>query len=510
MDRSYPYSRRLMARARLRRRLAAVAAAALTAAAAGYMLTRPADPIASSLAPTAALPALHGDAGAPPQSGVRRIYPYSIIPGGVAGAIELARAVRTDRVVAEHYATFDITKARPVTVERPRAVHVSYRKGGKVYWTARKVMLAPGETLLTDGRNEMRARCANRISDLPQYPVEAHQPAMGELDHPVDIEEGLAADGLAVSSAGADDIPTLTGQAGRVAGGFGAAGGGTAGVARTDAMRSGSSAPGIGGSSLMTMGQSGSSSSLGSRPRPAGRPAASTDGGSNTDTTSGSSGGNDGKGGSGGSGGSSSSAQPPADERSDPAQTPSPAPAGSTPAPGADANQPPAPQTTPAVQPDSAAGPVPSPAPQPGVPTIPGTPLPSTPLPGPLPLPGTTVGNGPTPTQPGTDTPLFPLPQPAPLPLPGGAGLPPVLQPGGVITPGGKETPAWTPPQGPLPGTPSVPVLDADPFIPAPGLEPPPLQAVLEPAAPPAKVPEPGSLWLAAIALAALCRLRRA
>jgi hypothetical protein len=70
-------------------------------------------------------------------------------------------------------------------------VYVSYRKGDKVYWTAKKLQLAEGETLLSDGRSEIRGRCGNRISDLPQLPVEARGPSEEELDSSVEV----AADG---------------------------------------------------------------------------------------------------------------------------------------------------------------------------------------------------------------------------------------------------------------------------------------------------------------------------
>ncbi len=110
------------------------------------------------------------------------MYPYSVVPGGVASQAELVRIVRSDKVVATHYASFDLSRAHAVTVAKPRAVHVSYRKGDKVYWTAKKVMLREGETLLSDGKNEMRTRCANRISDVAQFPVEAHAPSAELLD----------------------------------------------------------------------------------------------------------------------------------------------------------------------------------------------------------------------------------------------------------------------------------------------------------------------------------------
>lgn len=143
----------------------------------------------------AAAPAPALAAAAPQQAAApRRVYPYSIIPGGVSGAAELKRVIRADKVVAAHYAGFDADKAQEVIVTRPRAVYVSYRKGDQVFWTAKKLMLAQGETLLSDGANEMRARCANRISDVPRFPVEAHGPSEEELDTVLagaDGEEGM-------------------------------------------------------------------------------------------------------------------------------------------------------------------------------------------------------------------------------------------------------------------------------------------------------------------------------
>jgi hypothetical protein len=116
----------------------------------------------------------------------RRVYPYSIVPGGLADRRELARAVVVDKVVAEHYAAFETARATVKTVDKPRAVYVSYRKGDKVFWTAKKLQLAEGETLLSDGQNEIRTRCGNRISDVPRQPVEANGPGEEELDASVE------------------------------------------------------------------------------------------------------------------------------------------------------------------------------------------------------------------------------------------------------------------------------------------------------------------------------------
>ena len=140
---------------------------------------------ASNAAPVAAAPARVLSRTAPTaqqSAAARRIYRHSVVPGGVADKGELVQILRTDRLVAAHYATFNVDNARAVTVTAPRAVYVSYRKNDQIYWTSKKVMLEKGEMLLTDGEHEIRARCANRISDVPQFPVEPHGPSEAELD----------------------------------------------------------------------------------------------------------------------------------------------------------------------------------------------------------------------------------------------------------------------------------------------------------------------------------------
>jgi len=190
MDRSYPYTRRIARRAQSRKPFAALVLLALAGCALALGLEFGPDSIAAatSQATQQAAPRALAEAQVTPSP--RRVYPYSVVPGGVASQAELVRIVRSDKVVATHYASFDVSRAHEVTVARPRAVHVSYRKGDQVYWTAKKVMLREGETLLSDGKNEMRTRCANRISDVAQFPVEAHAPGAEVLDTAYEGEEG--------------------------------------------------------------------------------------------------------------------------------------------------------------------------------------------------------------------------------------------------------------------------------------------------------------------------------
>jgi hypothetical protein len=71
-------------------------------------------------------------------------------------------------------------------LDQPRPVYVSYRLGDKVFWTANKLILASGETLITDGTHLARTRCGNRVSETPQIPVSKEQPTLKALETPLD------------------------------------------------------------------------------------------------------------------------------------------------------------------------------------------------------------------------------------------------------------------------------------------------------------------------------------
>jgi hypothetical protein len=217
MDRSYPFSRHIEQRRHVRRRALAAVSAGIAAYAVAFAML-------PAQAPYAPLTLDATTLATPPETmpvsdpipAARRVYRYSVVPGGAADRAELERVLRSDKVVAAHYAGFDVARAHAVTVSASRAVHVSYRKGDKIYWTARKVMLQAGETLLTDGRNEMRTRCANRISDLPRLPVERHAPSPDALDELVDeAPDGTAGEITHVNApelALDGDLPELTGR----------------------------------------------------------------------------------------------------------------------------------------------------------------------------------------------------------------------------------------------------------------------------------------------------------
>ncbi len=118
----------------------------------------------------------------------RLVYRYSVIPGGVRDSGELISEVNRDPVVAAHFRDFNSAEARIVPLQNEMYVHVSYRIVDKVFWTAKKIRLAPGEEMITDGRSQARTRCGNRVSVLSQEPTSPEEPAVESLEVPLEEE----------------------------------------------------------------------------------------------------------------------------------------------------------------------------------------------------------------------------------------------------------------------------------------------------------------------------------
>jgi hypothetical protein len=122
----------------------------------------------------------------------RPVYPYSIVPGGVQDARELKWVAEHDPVVAAHYAGFDYDHARVVRLVLARTAYVSYRIGNKVYWTRHRITLHKGETVITDGKITARARCANRVEEVPRQATSSSEPPAAKFEEPVHPAAGTA------------------------------------------------------------------------------------------------------------------------------------------------------------------------------------------------------------------------------------------------------------------------------------------------------------------------------
>ncbi len=67
-------------------------------------------------------------------------------------------------------------------VPADRMAYMSYRIADKIYWTKHRIKLRQGETILTDGKTQLRGRCGNGISLDPMQPTDEAEPAPLELE----------------------------------------------------------------------------------------------------------------------------------------------------------------------------------------------------------------------------------------------------------------------------------------------------------------------------------------
>lgn len=125
--------------------------------------------------------------------GVRPLFPYSVVPGGVESPQELTNAMGNDPTVAQHYAGFRLAAAHVVSLDKDFQAYVSYRIGEQIFWTKKPVTLHKNETVITDGTMEARTRCGNRVSATPQLPLSVQEPAPEALEAAQipDIPDGI-------------------------------------------------------------------------------------------------------------------------------------------------------------------------------------------------------------------------------------------------------------------------------------------------------------------------------
>jgi hypothetical protein len=114
----------------------------------------------------------------------RPVYPYSLVPGGVANERELALVRATDPVLRSHYREIG-QHVTLQSLQRDQWMYASYRIGNEIYWTRHAVLVHRGETVLTDGRCFIRSRCGNSLSGAPRKPTRSIEPANVSSDIPV-------------------------------------------------------------------------------------------------------------------------------------------------------------------------------------------------------------------------------------------------------------------------------------------------------------------------------------
>ena len=116
----------------------------------------------------------------------RKVYPYSIVPGGAQTLDEAKRAMSNPSVRA-NYANVDFSQLRQVKLTTNLSGYVSYRWGEKIYWTTKMLTLRAGETVFTDGVHLVRGRCLNCYSPRAMLPTRPNEPTEKVLDTPVEM-----------------------------------------------------------------------------------------------------------------------------------------------------------------------------------------------------------------------------------------------------------------------------------------------------------------------------------
>ena len=116
----------------------------------------------------------------------RKVYPYSIVPGG-AGSVREAQRAMSNPAVRDHYAAIDLKNLKQVVLTSDLMGYVSYRYGDKIYWTAKKIRLKTGETVFTDGQHIVRGRCLNCYSAVPMMPTRRTEPSEEIMNSPIEV-----------------------------------------------------------------------------------------------------------------------------------------------------------------------------------------------------------------------------------------------------------------------------------------------------------------------------------
>jgi hypothetical protein len=116
----------------------------------------------------------------------RKVFPYSLVPGGAENVRE-ARAAMTEPANRANYSEMDLAQLKQVKLTTNLSGYVSYRWGDKIYWTKKPLTLRAGETIFTDGKHIVRGRCLNCYSALPMLPTRPNEPSAKILDTPVEM-----------------------------------------------------------------------------------------------------------------------------------------------------------------------------------------------------------------------------------------------------------------------------------------------------------------------------------
>jgi hypothetical protein len=109
-------------------------------------------------------------------------YPHALVTCGVRSSDDFETARQTGPGLASHYA--DVGFVRPAVLKSDEWDYASFRQGDRIVWTPQPILVRSGELVLRDRYgNTIRARCGNRLSEMPREPKAFVMPP--ELTHEI-------------------------------------------------------------------------------------------------------------------------------------------------------------------------------------------------------------------------------------------------------------------------------------------------------------------------------------
>lgn len=120
---------------------------------------------------------------------VRKVYPHSLIPGGVRNIDELKWRITQDPSLADWYRGFNWGTARTCVLQ-PGRFFVTTRNTEHIGWSSQPVERG-GQSCITDGTRTILTKCGNEVliaqettdeANFPPYEIEA--PVYEEIEVP--------------------------------------------------------------------------------------------------------------------------------------------------------------------------------------------------------------------------------------------------------------------------------------------------------------------------------------
>lgn len=96
-----------------------------------------------------------------------RASSVSLVPGGVGSLEDMRARANSDPVLGKLFAGFNWSAARCSTYPEDFAAFVSFRRGARVLWSKKPILIKHGTAYCTDGAMSFLMRCGNLIRMTP-------------------------------------------------------------------------------------------------------------------------------------------------------------------------------------------------------------------------------------------------------------------------------------------------------------------------------------------------------